>query len=613
MHPDSPLLSWLDHLWVLYPAQNVLVIGAGNGTSPWTDALQRWQAPSATLVEADEAQFQQLQHSPAAREGWHLRKQVIASQTGSATFYTASNPAESGLIEPDSLRALWPNLKTRQKTARQAISLTELLDTTALGANWLIIDCLPADELLASTADRLAQLEVIVTRTLLPLNDAGADSSGKPTLTAIQQTLEAQGFTQVATQQARNPGIAHTLHVRNHSARVRQLAAQCEQATQAAATESTRHQAARGLAEAQIKQAQQHIRTLQDELAKATAALQEANASKDQAASATQLKIQVQDVQQQIELSFKSASTQNNELKTLLSSQKTAIDGLTQQVAQLSQATVFSSALEAPLAKQLAGTKESLKDTETRLRNELSKGLGNAVKQVEAFLRIQNYLGSGDALGDFHGWPISPDIGLFLLEKIREQHYDLIIEFGSGTSTALFARALEVITQNRKHQIDNGASDSITTPTEIVSFEHDLHYHRKTSLMLNARRLHDRVQLVHAPLVDWSEGEQNYLYYDCQDTLSELAQRNADRRARILVLVDGPPGATCANARYPAVPLIFNTLGRHHIEVVLDDASRPEEKQVIEMWKSFWKQRSIRITESMVQSEKGIYIATPQS
>lgn len=780
MHPDSPLLSWLDHLWVLYPAQNVLVIGAGNGTSPWTDALQRWQAPSATLVEADEAQFQQLQHSPAAREGWHLRKQVIASETGSATFYTASNPAESGLIEPESLRALWPNLKTRQKTARQAISLTELLAATEPGANWLIIDCLTADDLLASTENGLAQLEVIVTRTLLPTNDAGTHSSGKPTPSAIQQTLEAQGFTQVATQQARNPGIAHTLLVRNHSACVRQLKAQFEQATQAAETESTRNQAARGLADAQIKQAQHQIKTLQDELANATAALQEANASKDQAASATQatltqretqlkalqaeiakareatqqaqdqktqaqqqlaaaqtetaqwreatekaraeatqLKTQALSVQathakqqeqqirelkeqqaelnnasqrlqqaeqlnselqqqitrlqnslaeanqereqllkqlltdihavkaaaltppapaaepaestkallaatlantsrlsearQQIEIDLKSASAQNNELKTLLSSQKAAIDGLTQQVAQLSQATVFSTALEAPLAKQLAGTKECLKETETRLRNELSKGLGNAVKQVEAFLRIQNYLGSGDALGDFHGWPISPDIGLFLLEKMREQHYDLIIEFGSGTSTALFARALEVITQNRKHQIDNGASDSITTPTEIVSFEHDLHYHRKTSQMLNARRLHDRVQLVHAPLVDWSEGEQNYLYYDCQDTLSELAQRNADRRARILVLVDGPPGATCANARYPAVPLIFNVLGRHHIEVVLDDASRPEEKQVIEMWKSFWKQRSIRITESMVQSEKGIYIATPQS
>ena len=55
-----------------------------------------------------------------------------------------------------------------------------------------------------------------------------------------------------------------------------------------------------------------------------------------------------------------------------------------------------------------------------------------------------NYLRTGDVLGDFHGWPISPDIGLFLLEKMREQQYDLIIECGSGTATALFAKALEI-------------------------------------------------------------------------------------------------------------------------------------------------------------------------
>lgn len=605
MHPDSPLLSWLDHLWVLYPAQNVLVIGAGNGTSPWTDALQRWQAPRSTLVEADEAQFQQLQHSPAAREGWHFRKQVIASQTGSATFYTASNPAESGLIEPESLRALWPNLKTRQKTARQAISLTELLAATEPNANWLIIDCLTADDLLASTADGLGQLDVIVTRTLLPLNDAGADSSGKPTFTAIQQTLEAQGFTQVATQQARNPGIAHTLHVRNHSARIRQLTNQCETQLTTLQAEIVKSREAAQQALDQKKQTQQQLAAAQTETAQWREATEKARAD------ATQLKIQVHEVQQQIESFFKGASRQHNELKTLLSNQKTANDELAQQVAQLSQAATFSTALEGPLAKQLAGTKDSLKETETRLRNELSKGLGNAVKQVEAFLRIQNYLGTGDALGDFHGWPISPDIGLFLLEKMREQHYDLVIEFGSGTSTALFAKVAEVISQESS-ATDASAGNhrpSCARTTEIISFEHDSHYYTKTQQMLKARGLEKRVSLIHAPLVDWNDGESNYLFYSCEPTLQELAQKYSSHEINILLFVDGPPGTTCANARYPAVPFIFSAFGRHKIDTVLDDASRPEEKQVIDLWKTFWKKRSIRLVESQIQTEKGTYFS----
>jgi hypothetical protein len=235
----------------------------------------------------------------------------------------------------------------------------------------------------------------------------------------------------------------------------------------------------------------------------------------------------------------------------------------------------------------------------------MNKGLTNAVKQVESFMRIQSFLGDGDSLGEFHGWPISPDIGLFLLERMREQHYDLIIEFGSGTSTALFARAIEVMQQQAAAKAtDQTASPAVTT---FVSFEHDTFYLGKTQQMLKARGLQKQVRLVHAPLVEWLDGDQAYLYYDCKATLSEIAQQNIDRQLRILVFVDGPPGVTCLNARYPAAPYVLNALSRHQIDFVLDDAGRPEEKQVIELWRTFWKKRSLRFEDYLISSEKGIY------
>lgn len=214
MPTEAHLISWLEHLWQLFPAQGVLIVGAGNGTSPWIDALQRWNAPNVTLIEADDTQFQYLQHTLMTREGWQLHKQVVAAETGSVAFHHASNPAESGLVEPENLRPLWPNLKTRHISKRQAISLAELLAGTKPAANWLLIDCLPAGALLSGAGRALATFDVIVTRTLLP--EAGADiSAAQADANSITQLLKAHGLRTVTSQASRHPRIQHAVWVRD--------------------------------------------------------------------------------------------------------------------------------------------------------------------------------------------------------------------------------------------------------------------------------------------------------------------------------------------------------------------------------------------------------------
>lgn len=266
MPSDTCILSWLEHLWPLYPAQGVLVVGAGNGSSPWIDALQRWNAPSVILVEADDAQFQHLQRNMPEREGWQLRKQVVAAETGSVTYHHASNPAESGLVEPENLRPLWPNLKTRQTSTRQSISLAELLAVTEPTANWLLLDCLPAGALLAGAGDALATCDVIVTRALLP--EAGADlPAAQADASTITELLQAQGFCTVATQTSRHPGVAHTLHVRDRSAQLAQLnaaLAEARETLQQALQDSLQATLA---AQATLAEHVAHNQTLQHELA----------------------------------------------------------------------------------------------------------------------------------------------------------------------------------------------------------------------------------------------------------------------------------------------------------------------------------------------------------
>lgn len=267
------------------------------------------------------------------------------------------------------------------------------------------------------------------------------------------------------------------------------------------------------------------------------------------------------------------------------------------------QTEVFSKLLQSNLSETKEGLQGIVNASEKKVKNELGKGLANSVKQLESFMNIQSFFSSGDFFSDFHGWPISPDIGVFLLGKMRSQNYDLIIEFGSGTSTALFAKAAEAMSgKTQKSAVPK------TLKTEIVTFEHNQLYHEKTQKILRSRKLDGYVNLIHAPLIDWKDERQDYLYYDCQSVLEDLAEKYKSQKIKILVLVDGPPGATCKNARYPAVPIIFNAFAKQSIDIVLDDASRPEEKATIDLWREFYKKRSIAIEESSIPSEKGIHI-----
>lgn len=286
--------------------------------------------------------------------------------------------------------------------------------------------------------------------------------------------------------------------------------------------------------------------------------------------------------------------------KELLRNQKIDLLQSEKKRQQLDQCQDEYGFLMEKILLQLSSYRKSLKEVEAAQ----VKNMANVVKQIESFLRIQNALNYGELLVDFHVWSISPDIGVFLLEKIYENHYDLIIEFGSGSSTVLLAKSVEA--KQRQHLVQDGTG--LSGNTDIVSFESDKDFYEKTSQMLYNRRLDGYVKLVHAPLIDWSDGE-HYLYYDCQSVLSSLALKYANQKPHILLFVDGPPGTTCTNARYPAIPLVFSFFYQSYIDVVLDDANRKDEKAVVKLWREFWSKGLYSISDAFFQSEKGIYFS----
>jgi FkbM family methyltransferase len=272
------------------------------------------------------------------------------------------------------------------------------------------------------------------------------------------------------------------------------------------------------------------------------------------------------------------------------------------------------------------------------LKQQLNKGLESSTQQIVSFIGIQNYLTCGRLIPSLHGWAVSPDFAHYLIDLIEINDYDLILEFGSGSSTVMLASAILNKLQRqaiRKLNLTNcekpslpintdreGPNDIIHTmesenrekilsnlanhSSRIVSFEHKKQYYKETLKKLRQAGVAELVELNYATLCDYltCEGE-HFLYYACEERIAALAKLFKRGKAKILVLVDGPPGSTGKHARYPALPIVLQHLPSHNIDVLLDDFNRQEEKEIIERWVKVLSKRSLSYTAQDLDFKKG--------
>jgi len=187
-------------------------------------------------------------------------------------------------------------------------------------------------------------------------------------------------------------------------------------------------------------------------------------------------------------------------------------------------------------------------------------------------------------LPDTHDWLISPDFGVLLIGLIEENAHDAVVEFGSGTSTVLLAKALQRV-----------AAAAARAPAPLVSFEHLEKYLEKTRRRLAAAALAEAAEVVSAPLVPWKSPDgKEFRFYDCRDALRRLQGRTPASGARILVLVDGPPTATGPLACYPALPAMLDVFGiSTQYQFLIDDVIRDDEKKVATAWVELLRQKKI--------------------
>lgn len=218
-------------------------------------------------------------------------------------------------------------------------------------------------------------------------------------------------------------------------------------------------------------------------------------------------------------------------------------------------------------------------DARNRLHGDISR-LGAAARddtrQLEALLNLHAMIPVRRALPPSRGWAASPDLLLTYVGVILDRRPELVVECGSGLSTLWAALALETV----------GGSG------RVVALEHDEEFRAGTLAALEEHGVAHRAEIRQAPIENVTLGSQDWPWY--------AAGALAGLDGVGVLLVDGPVGALGPQARYPALPLLRERLLPGAV-VLLDDADRPEEQEVLARWQADWPE----LSSAMLRLEKG--------
>lgn len=179
-------------------------------------------------------------------------------------------------------------------------------------------------------------------------------------------------------------------------------------------------------------------------------------------------------------------------------------------------------------------------------------------QEVEALIQLYSKVSPRAPMPPASKWALNPTGLLNLCALVEKHRPGLIVELGSGTSTVWLGYAVLQQAHGR-----------------VVSLDHLPDYAEHTRTMIDWHGLSALTDVRDAPLTDTRVGDDTYKWYD-PAALTDLHQID-------LLFVDGPPGTTGHEARYPALPMFYGKLADGAL-IVLDDIDREDEQEIVERW-----------------------------
>lgn len=211
-----------------------------------------------------------------------------------------------------------------------------------------------------------------------------------------------------------------------------------------------------------------------------------------------------------------------------------------------------------------------------QMRSQNDRSIDNIFRQAESLLALYKDLGFSQSLPSTRGWAGSPDFLFLLKDLFLKQKPKVVVECSSGVSTLVLAQCMKLQGEGR-----------------VYSLEHDREYAQKTVELLERHGLQDWATIICAPLTKSDVSGQGREWYDVSKLPEDIG--NID-----MLVIDGPPAVVDGQARYPALPLLKSRLSDKAV-IVLDDADRPGEKEIVKMWQAEHE----NLVLSQPQCEKG--------
>lgn len=655
----------------------ILHIGAGNCAE--LDSYIALNAKRIVLAEADPGRARGLMRRTAGMDDVEVLPFAVDAESGRARLRIFNVPDWNSLRAPRALNRLFPGLRLLRESEVDAVSILDLIDTLDVAVdanNWLVIDAPGSEMPILSTlraADRLGCFDNIVLhcgRDALYEGSASAEQilallrehayeclsptpEDDPEL--VRRTLRVSPFkaerialqervAELLLEREEQSGIVNEL--RSNLFRLKQ---EYDQAMRSLDENRAHLERVSGELDGQRRRVSELIQTVEsmgrdrdlvaenhqariDEIQRASherdAELARLGADNARLSRDSDDKDRiVRELQEQLGRAVAGYEERGERLleqRAILEQIKAAQDEQSrfavERIDGLQRLLEISTEKSADVLEVVRAYEARFESLEKGVRKDLVRSISNSTRQIESRIGIESYLDRGYAIPAMGGWAASADISLFLMRLIESRRYDLIIEFGSGTSTVLMASLLYGQQQRQPPAASWGRTDvgaasaqqhgssarTTDLAPKIVTFEHQRKYFDETCESLRQAGVSEFVEMNYAPLRNCSPSNgESFLYYACEERIAELSHLLRGRRARILVFVDGPPGATGKHARYPALPITLQHFSGHEIDVLMDDHDREDEKAIAKRWEVMLSERSLSGEKDVLRFEKG--------
>lgn len=213
------------------------------------------------------------------------------------------------------------------------------------------------------------------------------------------------------------------------------------------------------------------------------------------------------------------------------------------------------------LVGMLGRQRDLAQDHTALLRRALAASVVDTADEVDAAMQLHRLVSPRGIIPPSGGWAMSSRGILDVVTAIMQSRPKLIVELGSGTSTVWLAHAAEQVC------------------ARLIAIEHMPDWADLTRSRLRGLGLDAVAEVRLAPLEDQLIDDKHAKWY-AAEALEGLDGID-------VLLVDGPPKRTGAEARRPALPRMASLLSDRAI-IFLDDADRSDEQAAMDAWQKQW-------------------------